>query len=201
MSNPQHPPSASEPTPSGDSAAARGGSEPSPHAETGSPYGGQGDYGQQQPYGQPQYGQQPYGQPQYGQPEYGQHQPYGEQPYGQQEYGQPQYGQQPYGQEYGQPGYGVSTQPYGSAPEHPQGTLILVFGIAGFFVPILSPVAWIMGSRALKEIRSTGAHPANEQMIVIGRILGIVVTVFMILLVVVLVLLLTIGMAVSSTPS
>ena len=49
-------------------------------------------------------------------------------------------------------------------------------GIAGFFVGVLGPVAWIMGGRALKEIRSSGAHPRNEQLVVVGRILGIVST-------------------------
>ena len=92
---------------------------------------------------------------------------------------------------YGEPGYGSAQgqmapqgygQPYPHAVgDHPQGTLILVFGVAGFFVGVLGPVAWIMGSRALKEIRATGAHPANEQQIVIGRILGIVVTILMVL--------------------
>ena len=101
-------------------------------------------------------------------------------------YGRPD--QDPYGQPVG--GYqGYQTQPYDQgygapAPDHPQGTLILIFGIAGFFVGVLGPVAWIMGSRALREIRATGRHPANEQMIVIGRILGIIVTVLMVLAVV-----------------
>lgn len=116
-----------------------------------------------------------------GQQDYGQ-QDHGQQDHGQQEYGQQEYGQQDYApQPYGQSGYGVSSQPYGAVPDHPQGTLILVFGIAGFFVAVLGPVAWIMGSRALREIRTSGAHPANEQLIVVGRILGIVVTVLLVL--------------------
>lgn len=181
MTDPQQPSSTPDPAPSPDHAAGRGGHEQRPYAEPGpNSYGAPGGYDQQQPYGQPDYGQAGYGQ----------------HPYGQQEYGRPEYGQ-PYGLEYGQPGYGVSTQPYGTAPDHPQGTLILVFGVAGFFVGVLGPVAWIMGSRALREIRATGAHPANEQMIVIGRILGIVVTVFMILGVLALLLLLVVGLAAS----
>jgi len=187
MTDPQHPSSPSDPTPSPDPAASRGSSEPPPYAEPGSsPYGGPAGY-DQQPYGQ-----------QYGQPEYGQ------QGYGQQGYGQQGYGQQPYGQEYGQqpygqPGYGIAAQPYGVAPDHPQGTLILIFGIAGFFFGVFGPVAWFMGSRALKEIRASGAHPANEQLIVIGRILGIIVSVLMILAVLALLLLLAVGLAASGT--
>lgn len=193
MTDPKQPPSASDPTPSREPAAGRDSSEPAPYAEPGSnPYAGPAGYGQQQPYEQQGYEQHGYGQQPYGQPEYGQS-GYGQQPYEQQGYGQPPYEQQGYGQ----PGYGVSTQPYGTAPDHPQGTLILVFGVAGFFVGILGPVAWIMGSRALKEIRATGVHPANEQMIVIGRILGIIVTVLMILGVLIGLLLVVIGVAAS----
>ncbi len=80
-----------------------------------------------------------------------------------------------------QPGYGgVSAQPYGSA-DHPQGTTVLVLGILGIFFPILAPVAWYLGSRALREIRSSGARPGNQQHLVIGRLLGLVMTVLMIL--------------------
>ena len=201
MTDPQH--QASDSTPSRDPHENRGSSEMPPSAEPGpSPYGGAAGYDQQpsgqQAYGQQGYGQQGYGQPGYEQPGYEQ-QPYGQPGYEQQPYGQQGYGQPGYGQEYGQAGYGVSTQPYGTAPDHPQGTLILILGIAGFFVSILGPVAWFMGSRALKEIRATGAHPGNEQMIVIGRILGIIVTVLMILVLLGLLLLIPIGLAAGVT--
>ncbi len=62
------------------------------------------------------------------------------------------------------------------APDHPQGTTVLVLGIVGIFFTICAPIAWYMGSKALKEIRSSGVTYANEQNIVIGRILGIVFT-------------------------
>lgn len=82
-------------------------------------------YGQQQPYGQPQQGypQQGQGQPGYGQQgypqqQYGQQQPqgygqqgYGQQPQGyQQQYGQQQYGQQGFGGGYGSGGHGGGPQ-------------------------------------------------------------------------------------------
>jgi hypothetical protein len=136
----------------------------------------------QPPSSQDPSGQRPF--PTYHQPEAD---PYGQQP---DPYGpQPDpYGQQPdpYGQR-GASGYpGAVARPYdGYAPptgNHPQGTLILVLGIAGFLVAgIISPVAWVLGSRAMKDIRATGSHPANEQLIVVGRILGIVGTVLLIL--------------------
>jgi hypothetical protein len=144
-------------------------------------------------YGQPEYGQPTYGQQEYGQPEYGQ------QGYGQPSYDQTGYGQQGYApQPYGQPGYGVSAQPYGSA-DHPQGTLILIFGIAGFFVSVLAPVAWIMGSRALREIRASGAHPGNQQLIVVGRILGIIGTVLLVLAFLAFLLFFVVAVAASGT--
>jgi hypothetical protein len=88
--------------------------------------------------------------------------PPGQEPGG---YGPPQYGQQGYSQ---------------AAPDHPQGTAVLVLGIVGIFVGICAPFAWYLGSKALKEIRASGRTYANEQQIVIGRILGIVITILMI---------------------
>jgi hypothetical protein len=82
----------------------------------------------------------------------------------------------------GVPAYG---QPYPLVPqEHPQGTAVLVLGIVGLFVPLCAPFAWAMGSRALKEIRTSGIRYANDQQIVVGRILGLVVTLLMIVAIV-----------------
>ena len=72
----------------------------------------------------------------------------------------------PYSQQYG--------QPYGAPQEHPQGTVILVLGIVGIFTAICAPIAWVLGSKAKKEIASSGVHYSNEQNINIGRILGMV---------------------------
>lgn len=63
-----------------------------------------------------------------------------------------------------------------AVPHHPQGGLILGLGIGGFFCGVLAPVAWILGSRALGNIRETGSHPPNERQITLGRTLGIVGT-------------------------
>jgi hypothetical protein len=73
-------------------------------------------------------------------------------------------------------------QPYGqpyqvTAPDHPQGTTILVLGIVGLFFTICAPIAWFMGSKALKEIKASGINYSNEQQIVIGRVLGMVITI------------------------
>src|SRR5215211_3133834 len=86
-------------------------------------------------------------------------------PYGQQS--PLPYGQQPYGQ-----------QPYGAAPqEHPQGTMILIFGILGIFITIFAPIAWYMGNKAKKEIQASGIQFSNEQNISIGRMLGKIFTI------------------------
>jgi hypothetical protein len=77
---------------------------------------------------------------------------------------------------------GYNPAPYGQpyppvAPEHPQGTTVLVLGIVGIFFSICAPFAWYLGNKALEEIRASGVRYANEQNIVIGRILGIVFTI------------------------
>jgi hypothetical protein len=124
------------------------------------------------PYDNPP-GQQP------GQDPYSQGDPYGQgnNPYSQ---GGPyQAGAAPYGQPVP---YG---QPYGGIPaEHPQGTLILVFGIIGIFSGIFAPIAWYLGNKARKEIAATGAQYSNEQNINIGRTLGKVFTIIYIAVIV-----------------
>lgn len=121
---------------------------------------------QQTPYSQPgqypQSGEQPGQYPQgAGQP--GQYAPGGGQP-------------APYGQQSPMP-YGQ--QPYTMAPsqEHPQGTMILIFGILGIFITIFAPIAWYLGNKAKKDIQMSGVQYSNEQNISIGRMLGKVFTI------------------------
>jgi len=77
-------------------------------------------------------------------------------------------------------------QPYGAAPqEHPQGVLILVFGIIGIFSGIFAPIAWYMGNKARKEIAASGVSYSNESQINTGRMLGKVFTIIYIALIVV----------------
>jgi hypothetical protein len=123
-----------------------------------------------QPYGQPQQGQSPYGQPQYGQPEYGQQSP-----------GQPPYGQQPYG---ATPGYGHP----GQAPaNHPSATTALVLSLIGLvgialcggITLVLSPFAWRMGARAVREIDANPGMYAGRDQANAGRIMGLIGTVLL----------------------
>ena len=69
-------------------------------------------------------------------------------------------------------------QPYGAPPqEHPQGTLILIFGILGIFITIFAPIAWYLGNKAKEDIQTSGVQYSNEQNISIGRMLGKVFTI------------------------
>jgi hypothetical protein len=66
-----------------------------------------------------------------------------------------------------------------SAPsqEHPQGTMILIFGSLGMLIPILAPIAWYLGNKANNEIQSSGIHYTNEGNISAGRMLGKIFTI------------------------
>src|SRR5512133_843901 len=90
------------------------------------------------------------------------------------QYQQPAGQPTPYSQQSPMP-YG---QPYGAPPqEHPQGTMILIFGILGIFITIFAPIAWYLGNKARAEIQASGVHYTNEQNISIGRMLGKVFTI------------------------
>jgi hypothetical protein len=82
------------------------------------------------------------------------------------QYQQPGGQPMPYGQPYGAP-----------AQEHPQGTLILVFGILGIFITIFAPIAWYLGNKAKQDIQASGLHYTNEQNISVGRMLGKIFTI------------------------
>jgi hypothetical protein len=136
------------------------GQDPGGYGQSPSGYGSQNPSGPEQ--SPPGYGQSP---PGYDQPQAG-------------------YDQNPSG--YAQDSGGYTPAPYGqgysaSAGDHPQGTTILVLGIVGIFFTICAPIAWYLGSRALKEIKASGATYNNQQQIVIGRTLGIIFTILAII--------------------
>lgn len=138
--------------------------------------GNQGPYGQTGPYGQPTpppYGQAPYGQP----------------PHGQGPYGQGPYGQSPYGNQPGGPGQ----QPVRETPS--SATLALVLGIIGLgsvviacgIGLILSPFAWVIGGRAVREIDNSHGRLGGRDHARAGQVMGIVGTVLLVLVVLVIV--------------
>jgi len=58
-------------------------------------------------------------------------------------------------------------------------TLILVLGILGIVLCApLGIAAWIMGNHALRELDQGFGDPSTRGMVVAGRILGIIATVF-----------------------
>ena len=62
------------------------------------------------------------------------------------------------------------------------GTLILVLGILSIVCcGLLGPVAWIMGNNALATLNQGGGDESVRSQVNIGRICGIVGTVFLIL--------------------
>jgi hypothetical protein len=99
--------------------------------------------------------------------------PYQQQPYPQQPY------QQPYPQP-GQPSYNWAPKP----PEHPSATTSMVLGLIGLvgilvcggLTLVISPFAWVIGGRALREIDANPAAYSGREMASAGRIMGIVGT-------------------------
>ena len=111
---------------------------------------------------------------------------------------------------YQQPGYpppGYQQPPYGAppaygyaAPDHPQGTTILVLGILSLVVcQVLGPVAWVMGSNAIKEIDAAGGSAPNRSQVQAGRICGIIASVLVILALVSVVLIFALSAAITTT--
>jgi predicted Zn finger-like uncharacterized protein len=60
-----------------------------------------------------------------------------------------------------------------------RGTTILVLGILSFFclTPIFGPMAWVMGSKDLKEMRARRMDRSGEGLTNAGRICGIISTI------------------------
>jgi hypothetical protein len=143
-----------------------------------------------QPYGTPSAPQNPYGAPP-GQDPYGP--PPTTDPYGQQPgYGQSAYGQDPSGQNaYGQAGYPPAGYGYGTpAPaNHPSATTALVLSLVGLagiafcggLTLVLSPFAWRIGARAVREIDESQGRLGGRDQANAGRIMGLIGTVLLVL--------------------
>jgi hypothetical protein len=69
--------------------------------------------------------------------------------------------------------------PAGSYLAPHRGALVLVFGVLGIVVgcPVFSALAWILGSRDLREIRAGRMDRQGEGITLIGMILGMIVTI------------------------
>jgi hypothetical protein len=93
--------------------------------------------------------------------------------------GGPGAGQPPYGQPPNAPvPYGAPMPAYGPiAPDHPQATTVLILGILGLVLcQLISPFAWVMGNRVIREIDASGGTVGGRTNANAGRICGIVGT-------------------------
>lgn len=66
--------------------------------------------------------------------------------------------------------------PY-QAPEHPQGSTVLILGVLSVVFAPLGFVAWYLGSRAQREIAETGAVYSNTGNITAGKIVGMITSI------------------------
>ena len=160
------------------------------------------EQGQPTPPEQPGYGQQPPPpppQPQFN-PQSAYPQPDAGQPYSGQPYPQQPYSGQPYPPTPGHPG--MPQFPVYVLPDHPKATSALIVGIiavAGTFLcglPVLaSPVAWVLGAQARREIRNAPHQWGGESKATAGMVLGIIGTVLLVLAVLVIALIVVLAVA------
>ncbi|MBN2653359.1 MAG: flagellar basal body-associated FliL family protein [Spirochaetales bacterium] len=59
-----------------------------------------------------------------------------------------------------------------------RGVVILILGIAGLFVFVCGPIAWILGSMDLKKMKNGEMSETGRDMTKIGKIFGIIATVY-----------------------
>ena len=80
------------------------------------------------------------------------------------------------------PSYSSEGMGGGAPVDHPKGITILVLGILSLVCcSPLGIAAFVMGNNALKEIDAAPGRYSNRQIVVIGRILGIIGMVFLVL--------------------
>ncbi|MBK8459130.1 MAG: DUF4190 domain-containing protein [Micropruina sp.] len=78
--------------------------------------------------------------------------------------------------------YPYYTDPHLLLPEHPQATTVLVVGILSLVLfPPLGPIAWVMGSRARREVAANPLRLRNGGSLTIGWVMGIISSVLMML--------------------
>ena len=85
-----------------------------------------------------------------------------------------------------QPGYYAPGAPAPYAPEHPNATTALVLGIVGMVVcgGLLSPFAWVIGRKAVREIDASHGALGGRGSAQAGYVLGVIGSVMLVLAVV-----------------
>ena len=145
---------------------------------------GPNPYQPQQPPQQPQNPYYPQGQ----QPPYG----YQQQPYG-----------QPYGQQYPQAPYSYTPPP----PAHPSANTAMVLGIValaglaicGGLTLVLSPFAWAIGAKAVREIDANPSMYGGRGSASAGKVMGIIGTILLILGILAIIAIVVIAVAAGDT--
>ena len=98
------------------------------------------------------------------------------------------------------PPYGGYPPPYQPPRDHPSTTTVLVLGIVGLVAcQVLSPFAWVMGNRVLREIDASGGQVGGRSTANAGRICGIVGTALLALSAIFILLFLVVAVAGLST--
>ncbi|GAA5048368.1 DUF4190 domain-containing protein [Nocardia callitridis] len=76
----------------------------------------------------------------------------------------------------------IPNQTIGDPVEHPNATLVLVLGALSLFCcGLFGPVAWALGKRALNQIEESGGALGGRTQVLVGYILGVVGTIFMVI--------------------
>jgi hypothetical protein len=66
---------------------------------------------------------------------------------------------------------------YVPAPDHREATTVLVLGVLGLVLcQVISPFAWAMGNRVVREIDASGGRVGGRGLANAGRVCGIVGT-------------------------
>jgi hypothetical protein len=75
---------------------------------------------------------------------------------------------------------GYPAPPYFPPRDHPSSTTVLVLGIVGLVAcQVVSPFAWTMGNRVVREIDASGGQLGGRSAANAGRICGIIGTVLL----------------------
>ena len=108
--------------------------------------------------------------------------------------------------------YGVPFQPAyagGALPDHPSATTSLVLGIVGLvgivlcggLTLVLSPVAWVVGAKAVREIDATPGRYGGATRPRGGKVLGIIGSIFLVLGIIAIIGFVALAASVSDDPA
>lgn len=64
-------------------------------------------------------------------------------------------------------------------PMHPSAVVVLILGVASLILPVLGPVAWKAGNDGLRDYDWQPGRWSGRQSLVIGKILGVVSSLFL----------------------